>query len=249
MQDRLGASPAYHLLHTFWVTVDWIYPPYCGGCHKPGSRWCADCEAQAVKIDDSALCPVCGIPQSENHLCSDCKGHPPRIKAIRSWAVYQGAVREAIHRLKFHSDLGLSEIFALKLMDIYIKTGWNIDLITAVPLSRGRMKDRGFNQSGFIARSLALALRIPYYPVALKRIRETNSQVGLKVHERQLNVNGAFIADQKVVGSKNILIIDDVTTTGATLSECSKACLEKNAYNVYGLTIARAVLEKDEKIR
>jgi ComF family protein len=138
--------------------------------------------------------------------------------------------------------LGLSEIFALKLALLFGATGWSVDLVTVVPLSRGRIKERGFNQADLIARTLALAIRKPYRPAALKRVRETRSQVGLSAIERRQNVQDAFSADEKIVAGRNVLIIDDVTTTGATMSACSRACLEKTAYNVYGLTIARAVI-------
>jgi len=97
MQDRLGASPAYHLIHTFWAAVDWIYPPRCGGCHTAGIRWCTACEAQTVKIHQGSICPVCGIPQAGAVICDRCRADPPPYKALRSWAIYQGSVREAIH--------------------------------------------------------------------------------------------------------------------------------------------------------
>ncbi len=243
MQDRLGASPAYQLIHTFWAAVDWIYPPRCGGCRTEGARWCATCDAQAAIIHQSAICPVCGIPQTDSGLCKQCRSDQPPYKALRSWAVYQGPVREAIHSLKYHSDLGLSEIFAQKLQRLFVTENWNVDLVTAVPLSRDRIKDRGFNQSDFLARTLAYTLCLPYRPAAIKRVRETQSQVGLNASERHQNVRDAFLADPHTVRNNRVLVIDDVTTTGATMSECARACLDQGAASLYGLTVARAVLE------
>ncbi len=242
MQDRLGASPAYQILHTFWAAADWLYPPICSGCQRPGTRWCADCDRKIEKIHDQSICPVCGLPQSGYQICHDCRSDPPPYRAIRSYAVYKGPIREAIHRMKYHSDLGISEIFARKLTYLFITTGWPVDLVTVVPLSRGRVKQRGYNQADLLARTFALAIKKPYRPGALRRVRETQSQVGLNADERRLNVQDAFGADAMLVAGKNVLIIDDVTTTGATLRECSRACSQNGANHVYGLTIARAVI-------
>lgn len=243
MRDRLGASPAYHLIHMLWAAVDWIYPPRCGGCDRAGYRWCPDCDSHAQIIMDRNICPVCGIPQTGYLACADCQNTPPPYTALRSWAVYQGGLREAIHRVKFHSDLGLAEVFALKLRDLYSTLGWTVDLVTSVPLSSRRKRERGYNQADLIAFYFALSLRLPFASAAVQRTRETQSQVGLTAMERRQNVKDAFSADPRLVDRKKILIIDDVTTTGSTLSECARACMENQAANVYGLTISRAVID------
>lgn len=242
MQDRLGGSPAYQLLHTFWMAVDWLYPPQCGGCQRPGIRWCADCEAKTEIIDHNLICPICGIPQAGMHPCVECQANKPSYKAMRSWAVYQGAIRGAIRRMKYRSDMGLSETFAQYLSNLIVMLDWPIDFVTVVPLGQRRRKERGYNQADLLARSVALAINRPYQPAAIKRRRETRSQVGLSAIERHQNVQDAFAANPEIVCRKNILIVDDVTTTGATMNECSRACMEKNAKNVYGITIARAVI-------
>jgi len=244
MQDRLGTSPAYRLLRSFWTAVDWLYPPRCGGCQQAGIRWCADCEARAIKINSGMICPVCGTPQTGLTNCTQCLTNPPPFREVRSWAIYQGPVREAIHRLKYRSDLGLSDTFAQKLAGLLVSTDWTIDIVTVVPLGRDRLKERGFNQADLLARSLALAVNLPYRPSAVTRVRDTQSQVGLTAVERRQNVMDAFTADPQIVAGKNLLIVDDVITTGATLSECSRAVIEKNAYNVYGVTIARALADQ-----
>lgn len=242
MQDRLGTHPAYQFLHTFWVAVDWLYPPRCGGCQISGTRWCADCERKIDYLGNRPICLVCGIPQNGSPVCADCRNDPPPFRALRSCATYQGPLREAIQRLKYRADLGLSEIFAQKLAQLYTSYSWPVDFVTVVPLSKGRIKERGYNQADMIARTLALAIGKPYRPTAIERIRETQSQVGLSAAERRLNVQGAFIANEKIVAGRNVLIIDDVTTTGSTMNACSLACMQKSAKNVYGLTVARAVI-------
>jgi ComF family protein len=110
-----------------------------------------------------------------------------------------------------------------------------------VPLSKERYQQRGYNQAGLLARPVALALNIPYQPKALERWRDTVSQVGLSADQRMDNVVGAFKASQGLVKDRSILVIDDVTTTGATINSCAQALLQAGASEVFALTLARAV--------
>jgi competence protein ComFC len=154
-------------------------------------------------------------------------------------------LRLAIHRLKYKKDLGLGEALSIHLIDLLHMFNWPIDLITAVPLSVNRLAERGYNQSSLLARPVALAQKVPYQPKAICRARETVSQVGLSASKRQENVYNAFVANPSMVSGKVVLILDDVTTTGATLHNCSSALLRAGAKMVYGLTLAKAVLEDD----
>jgi ComF family protein len=149
-------------------------------------------------------------------------------------------VREAIHRLKYKGDIGLSETFTTKLVELLVELNWKVDTVTAVPLSRQRLKQRGYNQAGLLGWPLAKALCVPYASQAIVRIRNTGSQVGLSIRERQENVRGAFGANPRFVRGKNVLIIDDVLTTGATMQACARAFLEAGAFSVYGITLAKA---------
>jgi len=117
---------------------------------------------------------------------------------------------------------------------------WDIDMIVPIPLGRQRQKERGYNQVGMIAKPLALAMDIQFAPKALVRCKETRSQVGLSKQERQKNVGGAFQASVGVKG-KTILVLDDVSTTGSTLSSSAEALFASGAKNVYALTVARAL--------
>jgi ComF family protein len=108
-------------------------------------------------------------------------------------------------------------------------------------LGHKRLKERGYNQVGLIALPLSLALRIPYASQALTRGHETRSQVGLTKEERRTNVRGAFCARNKEVNGRIILLIDDVATTGSTLSSCAEALYIAGARDVFALTVARAL--------
>ncbi|MDO8752721.1 MAG: phosphoribosyltransferase family protein [Anaerolineales bacterium] len=117
---------------------------------------------------------------------------------------------------------------------------WQIDLIVPIPLGRQRFKERGYNQVGLIAKPLALALNMRYAPNELFRRKETRSQVGLTKMERKANVQNAFQGGAGVIG-KSILVMDDVSTTGSTLSSAAEALYSCGARNVYALTVARAL--------
>lgn len=231
--------PAEWLHHLFWGALDWLYPPQCGGCQTLGTRWCSQCQSDCRRIISG--CPRCGRPEpSPSPVCAECAAQPPAFDALRSWAIYTGPLRFAILRLKYHQDVGLGEIFAQSLIELYQQVNWPVDLIVPVPLSADHAWERGYNQSTLLARPLALRLRIPLRPRALRRTRITQAQVGLNAQERRENVNRAFLADPREVAGKSMLIVDDVTTTGATMQACAEALREAGARSVYGLTLARA---------
>jgi ComF family protein len=236
--------PGYWFYHTFWTAVDWVYPPVCGGCQKFGVRWCVECQSKVQKL--TTVCPRCGSFEPRGFLCLHCRTNPPPYTS-RSWGRYAGPLREAIHQLKYRNNIGLAEALSQHLIELFHSTGWSVDEITVVPLSPKRMMDRGYNQSSLLAKPLALACHIPFQPKILSRVRETISQVGLSASNRHVNVRNAFLADAHQVHDKVILIIDDVTTTGATLTECSRALLNAGARQVYSLTLAKSILSEDEQ--
>jgi len=118
---------------------------------------------------------------------------------------------------------------------------WPVDIMIPVPLGKKRLKERGYNQVGLVARPLAYQIGLRYEPEALWKTRETRSQVGLNVTQRRDNVNNAYQANPDIVKRKSVLIMDDVATTGSTISACTEALLSAGAQEVYVLTIARAL--------
>ena len=117
---------------------------------------------------------------------------------------------------------------------------WQVDLVTPVPIGLARRKQRGYNQAALLAFPLALAIGKPFRSQALVKARETPSQVGLTAAQRRENVAQAFQANTKIVAQKSVLIIDDVTTSGATIEACCMALIRAGARQVYGLTLARS---------
>ena len=129
----------------------------------------------------------------------------------------------------------------MQMADFVRSLHWPIDLLIPVPLGKRRLKERGYNQVALVARPLAYQLGLQYEPGALVKARDTRSQVGLSISQRSENVQDAYQADSQVVRGKCVLIMDDVATTGSTISACTTALLTAGAQEVYALTIARAL--------
>ena len=143
--------------------------------------------------------------------------------------------------MKYRRNIGLGESVAIQMTDFVRSLHWPVEMMIPVPLGKNRLKERGYNQVGLVARPLAYQIGMRYEPDALRKTRETRSQVGLTVSQRKENVNNAYQADSRVVTRKTILIMDDVATTGSTISACTEALLSAGAQEVYVLTIARAL--------
>jgi competence protein ComFC len=236
----LPVRPVYRVYRWIWQSIDWLYPPRCGGCGERGERWCENCQ-RSTHIISPPVCCRCGRPVKSGIECVSCKKAPHRYDALRSYAEFDGSLRNALHRLKYRRDLALGECLSIHLVRLFDDLNWTVEIITPVPLGIARLAERGYNQSALIARPLALACGIDYVPDALQRSKETQSQVGLNALQRKENVAHAFIANPALVSKRNILVIDDVATSGATLDACSAALLESGANRVYCMTLARAL--------
>ena len=230
----------YRINQWIWGGLDWLFPPLCGGCNRPGFRWCPDCEKQVHLIPDP-VCQNCGLPINHPGQCIRCRETIPPFKMMRSWLVFEGPIRNALHQLKYRRNIALGDTLSKYLIEYVDKLEWRVDMVVPVPLGKERKKERGYNQVGLVAMPLADEKRWLYVPHAVVRSRETRSQVGLTIDERKDNVQGAFLGDSSAVSGATILLMDDVATTGATLSSCASALLDAGANSVYALTIARAL--------
>jgi ComF family protein len=159
---------------------------------------------------------------------------------MRVWGHYEGRLRDAILSLKYHKNLGMGNALSQPLIEIIRTEKWKFDLVIPVPLSAQRHFERGYNQVSQLAFPISLCLGLHYRPAGLRRIRNTASQVGLTGDQRRRNVIGAFQADHGIVGGRSVLLVDDVTTTGTTLDECSLALVSAGVKTVYAITLARA---------
>lgn len=229
----------YTFYRSAWSALDLLFPPVCGGCEKTGSRWCEDCQSK-VKILDGIVCDVCGLPQEQVGTCKTCLADRPHFRMLRAWTVFENPIQQALHKLKYRKDMSMGDAIAFQMLPFVQKLNWQIDMIIPVPLGRERIKQRGYNQVAMVAKPLSLGLQVKYAPHAITRKKETRTQVGLSKVERKKNVEGAFQAETSVK-RKNIVVMDDVSTTGATLSSTAQALYQAGAENVYALTVARAL--------
>lgn len=245
--DKAGTvRPAYSFYRFVWTCLDWLYPPKCGGCGAVGQRWCGNCLSSSRQLGD-AVCAKCGTPLNNGGVCRSCLSQPPAYTALRSWAVFEGPLRNAMHRLKYKRDIAQGEALCQPMIPFLACQGWALDMVAPVPLGAARLHERGYNQAGLIALPVAVASGLPYQPGAIAKLRDTATQVGLSREERRLNVAGAFRGNNRFVRGKNVLVVDDVTTTGATIQACAEALLQAGASQVYGLTLARAVRLTDHQ--
>ena len=136
--------------HNFWQFLDWLFPPYCGGCEKPGVRWCSSCQDNTTLLTNN-ICPCCGALQTTKEVCPDCRQSRPPYSKLRSWGIHHGPLKNAIHKMKYNNDVGLAEAFRENLIKVVVQMDCAVDLITAVPLSKDRLRTRGYNQAALLA--------------------------------------------------------------------------------------------------
>jgi len=152
-------------------------------------------------------------------------------------------LQDVIHELKYNGKFSIGTFLGKVLADAYKEklNDWGIEFIVPIPLHRLKRAERGYNQSDFIARGIKSVLNIPVANKIIKRIRFTETQTNLNLSDRKVNMKDAFsFRNNKIFRGKNILLIDDVITTGATTSECGRIILEGGAANVYAASVAIA---------
>ena len=227
-----------------WNGLDLLFPPVCAGCGKTGSRWCSDCQARVPRIN-KPFCEKCGIRTQGADICGKCKSNPPAYRMMRSWAVFDSPVQNALHTIKYRRNIALADSIAVQMVGFVRSLNWHVDVLIPVPLGKSRLNERGYNQVALVARPLAHETSLTYAPTGLRKVRETQSQVGLNISQRRENVHNAYQADPAIVKRKSILLMDDVATTGSTISACAEALLSAGAQDVFALTIARALSHHD----
>lgn len=215
------------ILRVWHTCFDLVFPPRCAACGRADVVWCERCQGELDAVPVSLYIAT----------TSTAEGVPLRVAATGRHA---GKVQQAIHALKYHAVPALHQPLAGRLAAALTALRWEVDLIAPVPMHVQRLAERGYNQAGLLAESLASAVDIPCDSHLLKRQRFTRSQVGLGMLERQANVAEAFSAGNQGAG-RRVLLVDDVYTTGATLAACASALYAAGAAAVYGLTVSAAM--------
>lgn len=232
--------------------LDILFPPLCHMCRTfiPAAgplHICAGCR-EAITPISSPLCDLCGVPfgtvGGSDHRCGACSLSPPRFDAARAATLFDGPVRDMIHRFKYDRRIQLAR--PLGLVAAETLAPWAAvtasELVVPVPLHVRRLRQRGFNQAVLLGQVLAKQWHLPLDRTCLHRIRWTEPQVKLAASERAANVRGAFAvkAPARVEG-RRIILVDDVFTTGSTVSECARMLKRAGAAEVRVVTVARAV--------
>jgi len=188
------------------------------------------------------LCPKCGRPQSSAILCSSCIGWQAEIDGIRSPFRFDGAIRQAIHQLKYGNLRALAELLAPWLNDYLVSNPVPGEVLVPVPLHHKRLRERGYNQSSLLAKELGKLTNLPVVDGCLIRQRYAPPQARTStVDERRSNVANAFSCRDRRLEGKQVLLIDDVSTSGSTLDACARALKEAGATTVWGLVLAREI--------
>ena len=226
--------------------LDLIFPKYCVGCQKEGSYLCFKCSDSIPQKD--LICPECKRLSfgGKTHLqCLTQYG----LDGLWSFGAFEEILKTLIQKLKYkwiteQADVLIDQIvryleknYAVFLDEIRQDQGkgW---IVVPVPLHWQRQNWRGFNQSALIAKKLAAALALPYIE-ALKRTKNTASQTHFDAEKRQQNIQNAFSPNIPISQYPNILLIDDVWTTGSTMQECTTVLKKNGAQKVWAITIAR----------
>jgi len=181
--------------------------------------------------------------EGHDHLCQACLLEPPPFLKVETVGLYEGRLRQAVHRFKYRGEFSLDRSLGHLLASVLESSDADFrpDLLIPVPLHLNRLRERGYNQSLLLARVLGRRWRIPVCSRLLVRVLPTPPQQGLRAAERRRNIKGAFRVNASLKGEK-VLLIDDVMTTGATARECSGTLLSAGAKEVCVAVIGRARL-------
>lgn len=220
-----------------------LAPARCLSCNLPGNYLCPDCQSYLPYLEQS-LCPVCTSPAVDGFTHPRCRSRfvPDRLFVPFR---YSGVMGAAVKKLKYRSVTALADFLARLLVEEMAESDFVLGheaVLVPVPLHPVKQLERGFNQSSLLAGSLGNFLKIRVVVGVLRRVRETPSQTKLKGKEREKNVRGAFGIDMKkgiILRGKDIILVDDVFTTGATLRECSRVLKRAGARFIYLLAVAK----------
>ena len=188
------------------------------------------------------LCPKCGRPQTSGMLCPGCTGWQAEIDGIRSPFRFDGTMRQAIHQLKYRNLRALAVPLAELLNDYLVANPVPGDILVPVPIHKKRLRERGYNQSSLLAKELGKLNGLPVVDDCLIRQRHALPQARTStVDERRSNVADAFTCRDNKPQGKQVVLIDDVSTSGATFDACAAALKEAGATSVWGLALAREI--------
>ena len=213
--------------NAFNAFFNFLLPSVCVSCGHPGTMFCEQCHERVERL----LTPI--------YVQNDVGKRP----LSQAWAAakFSGPIPDIIHNFKYNGHFALAKPLATIMVETWmLLTRPEIDLVVPIPLHHEREKKRGYNQAALLVKSFGSQIKLDTDFEAVRRIRHTRPQVGLSAKARQVNVSNAFWANEKRIAGKRILMIDDVFTTGATMSAAANALSAAGALAVFGYCVARA---------
>ena len=230
--------------------LDFIWPRNCEACgrpvDRPGRHFCSDCLNRLPFTPTDGCCRRCGRAAEKldgEFLCEDCRTYRPSFDRAASALSFEGDAREAMNAFKFRNHLWLRDDL-VDWMEAVARARFKvgeIDVIVAMPSTFWHRLDRGYNQCVYLARALAKRLGKPYAPFVLRRKGRPKRQGGLSEEERRTNVIGTFrVLRPRAIAGKTVMVVDDIMTTGSTLSECAAELKSAGASRVWCVTLARS---------
>lgn len=217
--------------------LDQVFPIYCAGCGNPGRVLCPACLKDFPRLLPP-FCPLCAQPGPAGR-CRWCAEDPPAVDGIRVPFRMEGAIREAIHGFKYRGLRAAAPQLAQLLADYLESNPLPGQVLVPVPLHPQRLRRRGYNQAALLAREAGKLTGLPVDESLLSRARDTLPQVQTGGRaERAGSMTGAFTCTGDA-REQRVILLDDVTTTGSTLSACAGALKEAGAVEVWGLALAK----------
>jgi competence protein ComFC len=229
--------------------LDFLFPKYCVNCNKLGDFLCSDCFS-LLSFDTKNICLVCTKPSFNGLTHPKCQGKY-KINGSFTGIVYNSVSKKLIYKFKYKPylsslDTFLSDLFYESIIQNEqfnkVVNNWQENIyLVPIPLSKSKMRSRGYNQAEKLGESLGEKLNLPFTD-ALARVKDTKSQVGLNKFERQINVSRAFEINKKHSANfknKCVILVDDVLTTGSTFSEAANVLKHHGAREVWAVALAK----------
>ena len=224
--------------------LDYIYPPRCPICDRlpaQGRSICRECDSGINRVTEP-VCKRCGKPMENERkeYCTDCIEEEHKYRQGKAVFVYEGKIKQSMYRFKYSNKREYASFYAAEAVRLY--GDWirrrKIETIIPIPMYSGKQRRRGYNQAEVFAKALGRELGIKADAGVVKRIRDTTPQKELNNKERRRNLKNAFQLSSDIVKYKEILLVDDIYTTGSTMDAVTEVLLSAGVKNIYYICIS-----------